>query len=253
MLRPERDFLQGFPEKLLHAQPLCAGVAHRYTASTMPTASKKKTTPAVSSFEPRVDVHINKAPAFAKPILEHLRELVHAAEPDAVEEIKWSRPFFTLHGENLAFMSAFKAHCAFGFWSPSMAAHLESQGVAKVEGAGNFGPIKSLKDLPSAAKMKKFIQYAATLIRSGAAATPMAHAGKRTARTEIPMPADFDALLAQSKQAKTNYEAFPPSCKREYLEWITSAKRPETRERRMHDAIAKITANTRFNDQYRSK
>ncbi|HET6569613.1 MAG TPA: DUF1801 domain-containing protein, partial [Rhodothermales bacterium] len=65
--------------------------------------------------DPRVDAYIGRAADFAKPILTHLREVVHAACPDVEEAIKWGAPHFTYHGM-LCHMAAFKQHCAFGFW-----------------------------------------------------------------------------------------------------------------------------------------
>ena len=69
--------------------------------------------------DPRVDAYIASAPDFAKPILTHLREIVHEACPDVEETMKWSNPHFDYKGV-LAGMSAFKAHCAFGFWKGSL-------------------------------------------------------------------------------------------------------------------------------------
>jgi len=40
-------------------------------------------------YDPRVDEYIEKAQPFAQPILEHLRALVHKANPDVQETIKW--------------------------------------------------------------------------------------------------------------------------------------------------------------------
>jgi hypothetical protein len=37
----------------------------------------------------RIDAYIAKSQDFAKPILEHFRELVHKACPDVEETIKW--------------------------------------------------------------------------------------------------------------------------------------------------------------------
>ena len=67
----------------------------------------------------RVDTYIAKSADFARPILEHLREVVHAACPDVHETMKWSRPHFEYKGM-LCGMSAFKEHCAFGFWNSSV-------------------------------------------------------------------------------------------------------------------------------------
>ncbi|WP_198137565.1 YdeI family protein [Terriglobus sp. TAA 43] len=217
----------------------------------MATAKKSPTKkPSAQSFDSRIDAQIAKAPEYAKPILEHLRQMVHTAVPEAVEEVKWSRPFFTLNGENLCFMAAFKNYCGFGFWSPKMPEYLQSQGMPKVEGAGSIGQIASVKDLPK--ELSKYVKYAAELIRKGEAGSAMEGRTRKGTRQEIELPDAFAALLKKSKSAKTNFEALPPSCKREYLEWITTAKKEETRDKRMGETIVMLEAGRRFNDKYRS-
>jgi hypothetical protein len=64
------------------------------------------------SRDPRVDAYIAKSAPFARPILELLRDTVHAAVPDVEETIKWSTPFFEFHGP-LCMIAGFKAHCVF--------------------------------------------------------------------------------------------------------------------------------------------
>src|SRR5689334_12855084 len=65
--------------------------------------------------DPRVDAFIERSAEFARPILRHLRKVVHASCPQAVETIKWGMPAFMYHGI-LCGMASFKKHCAFGFW-----------------------------------------------------------------------------------------------------------------------------------------
>jgi hypothetical protein len=65
--------------------------------------------------DPRVDAYIAKSADFAKPILTHLREVVHAACPECQETMKWSFPHFDYKGM-LCSMAAFKQHAVFGFW-----------------------------------------------------------------------------------------------------------------------------------------
>lgn len=65
--------------------------------------------------DPRVDAYIAKSADFARPILNRIRKLVHAACPDAVETIKWNAPFFE-HKGILLTVPAFKQHCALIFW-----------------------------------------------------------------------------------------------------------------------------------------
>ncbi len=103
--------------------------------------------------DPRIDAYIAKAPAFAKPILKHLRKVVHAGCPDVEETIKWSMPHFD-HKGILAGMAAFKQHCAFGFWKGSLV--IDDGRAAEKTGMGSFGCIKSLADLPNE---KTFVGY----------------------------------------------------------------------------------------------
>ena len=92
--------------------------------------------------DPRVDAYIEKSADFAKPILAHIREIVHAACPDVQETVKWSHPFFDYHGP-MANMSAFKAHVGFGFWKGAL---LLGRGFADDERAmGQFGRITSIE------------------------------------------------------------------------------------------------------------
>lgn len=202
-----------------------------------------------TQFDARVDDQISQAAAFARPILEHLRQMVHDAVPEAREDVKWGRPFFTLDGHNLCFMAAFTKHCAFGFWSPRMSEYLEQQGLPKAEGAGNIGAIRTLQDLPK--DLPKYIQHAADLIGRGEAGSAMEGRTRKGVRPQFETPPAFTAALNQTPEAKLYYEGLPPSCQREYLEWLTSAKRDDTRERRLQQAIAMLSQQRRFNDAYR--
>lgn len=58
--------------------------------------------------DPRVDVYIEKAQTFAKPVLKKLRKLIFQACPDATETIKWSFPNYEIHGAMLCSVAAFK-------------------------------------------------------------------------------------------------------------------------------------------------
>ena len=70
--------------------------------------------------DPRIDAYIEKSQDFAKPILKHLRALVHKACPGVEETMKWSFPNYSYKGAILCNMASFKQHCAFGFWKASL-------------------------------------------------------------------------------------------------------------------------------------
>ena len=59
--------------------------------------------------DPRVDAYIAKSADFAKPILNHIRAIVHEACPEVEETIKWSMPHFEYEGI-LCGMGSFKEH-----------------------------------------------------------------------------------------------------------------------------------------------
>src|SRR5262245_55063553 len=97
--------------------------------------------------DPRVDAYIAKSADFARPILSHLRKLVHAGCPNVEEAIKWGFPHFMYQGM-LCSMAAFKAHCSFGFWRGKLLASLAG-GKKSDEAMGQYGRITTLEDLPS--------------------------------------------------------------------------------------------------------
>ena len=87
--------------------------------------------------DPRIDAYIEKKADFAKPILKHLRQLVHKACPDVQETIKWSMPFFDYKGNTLCAISAFKEHCGFMFWKSKLMK--DPEGILQVTERGAMG------------------------------------------------------------------------------------------------------------------
>ena len=187
-----------------------------------------------SEFSSKVDAYIEKAAPFAQPTLEHLRELVHKACPDVEEAIKWSMPFFVYKGQILAYTAAFKAHCSFGLVGPEARAALQKDGVLAKEGMGSLGKITSLKDLPSDKVMLGHVRAASAFVEDGG--KTMQRKPKVT-KPEAEVPAELTAALKKSKAASATFTAFSPSCRREYVEWIVEAKRPETRDKRVVQAV----------------
>ncbi|MGF7081739.1 YdeI/OmpD-associated family protein [Mucilaginibacter sp. UYCu711] len=193
----------------------------------------------MKQYDPRVDEYIGKTPAFAQPILKYIRELMHAASPHITENIKWGCPFFEYKGI-IGNMAAFKQHCAVGIWN---SANIKDEhGFIKVAGekdsAGSFGRITSLADLPPDKILLGYIKQAVALNEDGNA-KPIAPGRSATPKpkAEIATPDYFIAALQENQKANTAFQAFSPSCKREYLEWITEAKTEPTRQKRMETAL----------------
>jgi uncharacterized protein YdeI (YjbR/CyaY-like superfamily) len=177
--------------------------------------------------DPRVDAYIAKQRDFAKPILTYLRDVIHQGCPECEETLKWSSPTFMYHGM-LCGMAAFKEHMVFGFWK-----HELLLGPDRPRGAGSYGRLTSLSDLPPKRELLALIKKAMELNENGAKPPRR----RTTPKKKIAMPADLRAAFAKNTKAKSAYEAFSPSHQREYLEWITDAKAEDTRKRRIAQAI----------------
>jgi uncharacterized protein YdeI (YjbR/CyaY-like superfamily) len=196
------------------------------------------------SRDPRVDAYIAKAPPFARPILEHLRERVHAVVPDVEEAIKWSAPGFTLHGKILLMMAAFKAHAALNFWRGQEI----GDGTPKAGAMGQFGRLTSVNDLPPDKEFDTLIREAAALARTAPAARKTKHSPKPPPE----MHPEFAAALAKAPKAKAALDGFSPSARREYLEWIAEAKQDATRQKRIATAVEWLSEGKRRNWKYES-
>jgi uncharacterized protein YdeI (YjbR/CyaY-like superfamily) len=195
--------------------------------------------------DPRVDAYIEKSRDFAKPILAHLRKLVHDASPDIDETIKWGMPNFG-HKGIVCNMAAFKEHCAFGFWKHSL---IEDAALPKERTAmGSFGRITSLTDLPDDATMKKLIAKAVKLNDDGIkTAKPKTTAAEKK---ELVVPEILTAALESNTIASETFNKFPYSCKKEYIEWITEAKTEATREKRLATTVEWLSEGKRRNWKY---
>ena len=201
----------------------------------------------MGQFDPRIDAFIDKSADFAKPILMHIREVVHKASPLINETIKWGMPFFDYKGP-VCMMAAFKQHCAFGFWKASRLNDPEGllKGSDNEASAGSFGRINSVADLPSDEALIGFVHQMIAINESGIKET------KKPAppKAELPVPADFGKLLEGNPTAIEHFVNFSPSKKREYLEWFVEAKSDATREKRMQQALEWITEGKSRNWKY---
>ena len=195
--------------------------------------------------DPRVDAYIAKSPDFAKPILSYLRDVIHQGCPDVVETIKWGTPTFDHYGI-MAGIGAFKQHCVLGFWkSPLLVLDGKPLSKEMESGAGQFGKLTSVKDLPAKSKLLKLVKDAARLNEAGVAVERKV---KPAAPVEV--PAELTRALQKNTRARAAFVAFPPSHKREYAQWIAEAKTAETRQRRIETALEWISEGKSRNWKY---
>jgi uncharacterized protein YdeI (YjbR/CyaY-like superfamily) len=185
--------------------------------------------------DPRVDAYIANANDFAKPILKQIRTAVHKGHPGVSETIKWGVPAYVDGRGILCMTAAFKQHCGWVFWTGRKPVSID---------ANQFRKITSIKDLPSQRDMVAIVKQAATR-----AETPKKKTVNRGTRP-VTVPAYFTAALRKNAKARAAFDAFAPSHKREYVDWIDSAKTDETRQRRIATALEWIASGKSRNWKY---
>ena len=201
--------------------------------------------------EKAIDAYIAKSADFAKPILKHIRELVHKTCPDVEEKMKWSFPHFDYKGEMMCSMAAFKQHAVFGFWRAALMKDPVLVENAKSEVAmGHLGKLTSLKDVPSDKKMTAWIKEAMSLTDKGIRLPSKA---KTTEKKELVIPDYFTKALSKNKKAKQVFEDFSYSHKKDYVEWFTEAKTEETRNKRMATALEWLAEGKSRHWRYQTK
>lgn len=200
-------------------------------------------------YSKEVDAYIEKTAPFAKPILKKLRDLIHKADPEIVESMKWSCPHFELQGI-VASLAAFKEHVRFGYWRGAQVTGetdvMERIGQTEMAAA----KLRDVKELPSEDLILKWTRKAVELNRVGVKGGPMADRAKKPPKPKLAPPGDLLLALQKNAKARKVFDAFPPSAQRDYIEWITEAKQEATRQKRLAQAVEWIAEGKRRNWKY---
>ena len=195
--------------------------------------------------DPRIDAYIEKSADFAQPILRHIRDVVHAACPDVEETMKWSFPHFMYKGM-LCGMSAFKQHAAFGFWKGKLI--VDDAGNSVEDAMGQFGRITRIADLPPKKTLSAYVKKAMAFNDAGVKSPTRVKSAKP--KPEATVPDDLAAALKKNAKARKTFAAFSPSARREYIEWITEAKRETTRVQRLATTLEWLAEGKQRNWKY---
>ena len=193
---------------------------------------------------PAIDAYIASRAAFAQPILSHARDIVHAAQPDIEEAVKWSHPAFLWKGKLVAGMAAFKGHATFGFWhGDAVTGRTDVEDTAM----GSFGRMTSLADLPPDAELAAMVRKACALIDAGIAPK---HMVERQKRPDLAVPPALQVALDANPAAAAHWDAFAPSHRREYCEWVGEAKREATAATRVAQTLEWVASGKKRNWKY---
>lgn len=181
----------------------------------------------------RIDAYIDKSADFARPILVEIRARIHKACPEAVETMKWSFPHFMYKDKILCGMAAFKAHCSLGVWGGG-----DGKPAKEADGGmGHYGKMTSMADLPGIRELTKTLKAAMLKIDEGAPRRVNAKPAVRYDAATMVAPDDLATAIRKNRVAQKTWDGFSYSARKDYVEWITEAKRAETREKRVVQAV----------------
>lgn len=201
----------------------------------------------MKNIDHKVDDYIDKSADFAKPILKHLRTIVHRAEPNIIENIKWGIPSFELNGI-VCLMAGFKAHCFFGFHKEALMTDPDKiLGNASKNIVGQIGQLKSVKDIPKDEILIKYIKRAIELNQED---SKLAKTTASKLKAKLVVPVDLEEALATSKKAKKIFDEFSYTNKKEYIDWINDSRTDETRDRRIETSLEWIKEGKPRNWKY---
>lgn len=188
----------------------------------------------MTQFNKKVDEYIAKSADFAKPILKHLRQIIHDTCPNVEEDIKWGTPHYGYKGDHLVMMAGFKNHCSFSLYK---AEYMTDKEIAESVKAGKkFGymdKLKDLSDLPAKKILAAYIKEAMTINEKGIK--------KEVPKSDKPKvletPDYLIVALNANKKAKSVWNEKSDAFRKDYLVWIIEAKTEVTKQKRIEQSL----------------
>ena len=197
----------------------------------------------------KIDVYIEQSPLFAQKIMKKLRRLVHKAVPETTETIKWGVPSFEYKGM-VCGMSAFKQHVHFSFWKVKI---LEKDNTLnKTIGKDcilNLKRITKITELPDDKVILLLVKTAAVLNAEG---TKRPVKSSQQIQRELDIPDYLLNAIRANKKAFKTFDSLSPGYKREYVEWVDSAKQETTRQKRLTTTVAWLAEGKTRNWKYKN-
>lgn len=202
-------------------------------------------------FNPQFDDYHEGVSDFAKPIMAHLRDLVHRQCPEVVERMKWGVPHFDHAGETLCVFAAYRKHCSFSFGKAALMRDVRLQASVNLKATERFmGKLTALSDLPSDRELMALIKEAMALNDKGA---KPALRRSTVQGADIAIPQAFAEQLARDERANEVFQSKPPSFRKDYIVWIADAKTEATQQKRIDTALVWIAEGKRRFWQYAKK
>ncbi len=176
--------------------------------------------------------------------LKILRKILQST--DLIEDVKWGAPCYTYNGKNVVGVGSFKSY--FGLWFHQGALLKDEQGVLINAQEGTTRALRQWR-MNSAAEIKvsaikAYVKEAIQLIKDGRSIGPRR-------KKPLVVPPELIEALQRNVIAGKAFEDLRPGRKREYTDYIDSARRNDTKQRRIDKIMPMIAAGIGLNDKYR--
>jgi uncharacterized protein YdeI (YjbR/CyaY-like superfamily) len=181
----------------------------------------------------------------------HWREILETLRPVLLstgleETVKWGVPVYTLNGKNVVGMTAFKDFAALWFFQGALLEDRSAVLINAQEGktrAQRQWRFRSIEDL-DAGLVKDYVTEAVDNQQQRRAV-------KRAPKKSLDLPPELSAALSRNPRLKRQFEKLAPYKQRDYAEYVSTAKRNDTRQRRLAKIIPMIEQRMGLNDRYR--
>ncbi len=163
------------------------------------------------------------------------------------ETVKWGSPVYTLNGKNVVGMASFKSYVGLWFYQGALLKDDDNvlinaqEGVTKALRQWRF---RSVADIDKKL-IKKYLEEAILNQKKGKEIKPVKN-------KPLIIPEELENAFVENQQLKTAFYEFTPGCQREYANYISEAKRTETRIKRINKITPMILEKSGLNDKYRS-
>ena len=176
--------------------------------------------------------------------LKKLREILLSTEME--ETVKWGVPVYTVNGKNVVGLAAFKNYVGIWFYQGVFLKDTKKKLINAQE-----GKTKALRQwrFNSATEIDEdlvrvYVFEAIDNQKQGKEIKPAKN-------KELIIPPELSNVLEQNEALKDHFNQLSLSCKREYAEYVSEAKKEATKLRRIEKITPMIMDKIGLNDKYK--
>jgi len=191
-----------------------------------------------------VDEYIKKRKDWFTELI-FLRKIILSTELQ--ETIKWGAPVYTINGKNVVGIAAFKSYVSLWFFQGALLKDKKKKLVNAQEGvtkALRHWKFNSKKEIDKKL-VKEYLLEAIENQKKGKQIKP-------AAKKPLKIPKELNSAFTKNKKLKNCFGELTPYKQREYAEYISEAKREETKMTRLKKIIPMILEKKGLNDKYKN-